>query len=62
MEERIAAPHVARLIGIKTHTLAKGRCLGKRPAWLDSSLAYGRDDDRLRNALQPNQARERRRE
>ena len=35
MEERIAAPMVARLIGIKTQTLAKWRCLGKGPkGWL----------------------------
>jgi hypothetical protein len=31
MEDRIPAPYVARLIGIKTPMLAKWRCLGKGP-------------------------------
>ena len=35
MDERISAPQVARLIGIKTPTLAKWRCLGKGPkGWI----------------------------
>jgi len=41
MEERIAAPKVARLIGIKTQTLAKWRCLGKGPkGWLQVSATH----------------------
>lgn len=41
MEERIAAPKVARLIGIKTQTLAKWRCLGKGPkGWLQVSRTH----------------------
>lgn len=41
MDERIAAPQVARLIGIKTQTLAKWRCLGKGPkGWLQVSATH----------------------
>jgi len=41
MEERIAAPKVARLIGIKTQTLAKWRCHGKGPKdWLQVSATH----------------------
>jgi predicted DNA-binding transcriptional regulator AlpA len=41
MEDRIAAPQVARLIGIKTPTLAKWRWLGKGPAgWLQVSPTH----------------------
>lgn len=41
MEDRIPAPHVARLIGIKTHTLAKWRCLGKGPrGWIRVSPTH----------------------
>lgn len=41
MEERISAPHVARLIGIKTHTLTKWRCLGKGPqGWIQVSPTH----------------------
>ena len=41
MEERIAAPKVARLIGIKTQTLAKWRCLGRGPkGWLQVSATH----------------------
>jgi len=41
MEERIAAPKVARLIGIKTQTLAKWRCHGKGPkGWLQVSATH----------------------
>ena len=41
MEDRIPAPHVARLIGIKTPTLAKWRCLGKGPqGWIRVSPTH----------------------
>jgi hypothetical protein len=41
MEERIAAPKVARLIGIKTQTLAKWRCHGKGPkGWVQVSATH----------------------
>ena len=41
MEERIPAPKVAQLIGIKTQTLAKWRCLGKGPkGWLQVSATH----------------------
>jgi len=41
MEERIPAPRVARLIGIKTPTLAKWRCLGKGPqGWIQVSPSH----------------------
>jgi predicted DNA-binding transcriptional regulator AlpA len=41
MDDRIAAPHVARLIGIKTPTLAKWRCLGKGPrGWIRISPTH----------------------
>jgi len=35
MEERISSAHAAALIGVKTQTLAKWRCLGKGPpGWI----------------------------
>ena len=35
MDERVPSPVAARMIGIKTQTLAKWRCLGKGPAdWI----------------------------
>ncbi len=41
MEDRISAPLVARLIGIKTTTLAKWRCLGKGPkGWIHVSPTH----------------------
>jgi len=41
MEKRIGAPEVARLIGIKTQTLAKWRCLGKGPrGWVQVSATH----------------------
>jgi hypothetical protein len=41
MEDRIPAPQVARLIGIKTSTLAKWRCLGKGPqGWIQVSPTH----------------------
>jgi predicted DNA-binding transcriptional regulator AlpA len=41
MEERIAAPQVARLIGIKTATLAKWRCQHKGPrGWIQVSATH----------------------
>ena len=41
MEDRLSAPQVARLIGIKTATLAKWRCLGKGPAgWIRVSPTH----------------------
>jgi hypothetical protein len=41
MDDRIAAPHVARLIGIKTSTLAKWRCRGKGPkGWIQVSPTH----------------------
>jgi transposase-like protein len=41
MEDRISAPQVARLIGIKTHTLAKWRCLGRGPkGWIQVSPTH----------------------
>ncbi|HYH05748.1 MAG TPA: hypothetical protein VEK11_01695 [Thermoanaerobaculia bacterium] len=41
MEDRISAPHVARLIGIKTATLAKWRCMGKGPkGWIQVSPTH----------------------
>jgi hypothetical protein len=41
MDDRIAAPLVARLIGIKTPTLAKWRCLGKGPkGWIRVSPTH----------------------
>jgi transposase-like protein len=41
MEDRIPAPQVARLIGIKTPTLAKWRCLGKGPqGWIQVSPTH----------------------
>jgi hypothetical protein len=46
MDDRIPAPHVARLIGIKTPTLAKWRCLGKRPQGR-IQVSDARDDDPL---------------
>ena len=41
MEDRIPAQHVARLIGIKTPTLAKWRYLGKGPeGWIQVSPTH----------------------
>jgi len=41
MEDRIHAPQVARLIGIKTPTLAKWRSLGKGPqGWIQVSSTH----------------------
>ncbi len=41
MEDRISAPHVARLIGITTATLAQWRCLGKGPqGWIQVSPTH----------------------
>jgi hypothetical protein len=41
MEDRISGPHVARLIGIKTATLAQWRCLGKGPqGWIQVSPTH----------------------
>jgi transposase-like protein len=41
MDDRIAAPLVARRIGIKTATLAKWRCLGKGPqGWIQVSPTH----------------------
>lgn len=41
MEDRIPAPAVARLIGIKTPTLAKWRYLGKGPqGWIQVSPTH----------------------
>jgi len=41
VEDRISAPHVARIIGIKTATLAKWRCLGRGPkGWIQVSPTH----------------------
>ena len=41
MEDRLSAPNVARLIGIKTPTLAKWRYLGKGPkGWIQISPTH----------------------
>ena len=41
MDDRIPAREVARLIGIKTPTLAKWRCLGKGPrGWIRVSPTH----------------------
>jgi hypothetical protein len=41
MEDRISAPYVARIIGIKTATLAKWRCLGRGPkGWIQVSPTH----------------------
>lgn len=41
MDERIPAPEVARVIGIKTATLAKWRCLGRGPkGWIQVSPCH----------------------
>ena len=41
MDNRIPAPHVARLIGIKMPTLAKWRCLGKGlQCWIQVSPTH----------------------
>jgi transposase-like protein len=41
MDDRISASQVARLIGIKTHTLAKWRCLAKGPkGWIRISPTH----------------------
>lgn len=41
MEDRLSAPQVARLIGIKTPTLAKWRYLGKGPGgWIQISPTH----------------------
>ena len=41
MEDRIPAPAVARLIGIKTATLAKWRCTGRGPrGWIRISATH----------------------
>lgn len=41
MDDRISASHAARLIGIKTATLAKWRCLGKGPkGWIRISPTH----------------------
>jgi hypothetical protein len=41
MEERISSRRAAALIGVKTQTLAKWRCLGKGPAgWVQVSATH----------------------
>jgi hypothetical protein len=41
MEERISSTRAAALIGIKTQTLAKWRCLGKGPrGWIQVSATH----------------------
>jgi len=41
MEERISSARAAALIGIKTQTLAKWRCLGKGPrGWIQVSATH----------------------
>ncbi len=41
MEERISSARAAALIGVKTQTLAKWRCLGKGPSgWIQVSATH----------------------
>ena len=41
MEERISSARAAALIGVKTQTLAKWRCLGKGPrGWIQVSATH----------------------
>lgn len=41
MEERISSTRAAALIGVKTQTLAKWRCLGKGPrGWIQVSATH----------------------
>jgi hypothetical protein len=41
MEERILSARAAALIGVKTQTLAKWRCLGKGPqGWIQVSATH----------------------
>jgi hypothetical protein len=51
MDDRIPAAHAARLIGIKTQTLAKWRCVGKGPkGWIRVSptlVTYARAEVEL---------------
>lgn len=44
MDERIPAPAVARIIGIKTATLAKWRCLGRGPRGSPCHVTYPRHE------------------